>query len=500
VGTRALGAAALIAVLLPAAPAFAADGPDPQCRAAMAQQWPELVRSPRPGNPPSISLPIPGARSEDASPAAATAANAPPARREDPLGGALQTLASTCAADRTALADILILQAQRARFNAEPRRALDLLARVDLKPGDRSYALLQAERLKALTETGGLGAALPGVLDTHEQALAAAGFTPQRRFTVAGIAFRAYAHTERAKGWLLVGLRPNGEIETLRAGIPDWAQGRAFESDTPPFDVSNTRCSESGQYFEDGNADFDESVTLDSVVAILEANFANPERDGNRNGRPGIPDFCPNLKDMLPGFGPVLEFLGTEYRETGAGYAEFDLALALQSEDAAERHAAADYLADHPDAADPMNLIYAVTSLVERGDMERATFWYYIWQTRTRAWMAADSNVAQLRGALAASVGPMVLEWAGSDYDAMLALWRRAIRYELQFPLYTGRPEWVSEKEWKRMIAAARDQNSEARMLGGFPSRAEYEAGRTANGLAVGPWINPGRPLKDDWR
>ena len=57
-----------------------------------------------------------------------------------------------------------------------------------------------------------------------------------------------------------------------------------------------------------------------------------------------------------------------------------------------------------PDAADPMNLIFAVTSLIERGDMERATFWYLIWQTRTRPWMAADSNVAQLRGALASGM------------------------------------------------------------------------------------------------
>lgn len=409
-------------------------------------------------------------------------------------------MAEICAGDRLALADILILDAQRSRNNAQPERALELLGRADVRPEDRSYGLYQAERLKALTMIGDIKAAWPAVLDTHEQALAASGFTLERRFTVQGIAFRAYANAERAKGWLLVGLRPNGEMETLRAGIPDWAARYSFEDDTPPFDVSNTRCTTSGQYFEDGGKIFDERINLDAIIALLESNYANPERRGNEAGLPGIPDFCPNLKDMLPGFGPALEFLGTEYREAGAGYSELDLQLALQSEDETERALAADFLLDHPDAVEPIHLIYAVTSLIERGDMERATFWYVIWQTRTRPWMEADSSIAQLRGALASGVGPMVLEWVGSDYDAMIALWRRAIRYELQFPLTKARPEGVSEDEWKRMVAIAREQNNEANMLGLLPPKAEYEAGRSANGLNIGPWSNPGRPLKDEWR
>jgi hypothetical protein len=93
-----------------------------------------------------------------------------------------------------------------------------------------------------------------------------------------------------------------------------------------------------------------------------------------------------------------------------------------------------------------------------------------------------------------------VLEWVGSDYDAMMALWRRAIRYELQFPLYKRAPQGVKAKDWTRMIAEARDQNSEANMLADFPAKADYEAKRQENGLNVGPWINPGRPLKDEWR
>ena len=37
-------------------------------------------------------------------------------------------------------------------------------------------------------------------------------------------------------------------------------------------------------------------------------------------------------------------------------------------------------------------------------------------------------------------------------------------------------------------------------MLGSLPLKAEYDAGRAANGLKVGPWTDPGQPLKDAWR
>jgi hypothetical protein len=472
-----------------AAPAFAQDAPVPECRAMLSATWPDVVREDRPGKPLVISL-DPVAKVEEP-------ADTP---TSDPLREALASMATACAGDRLALADILILDAQRSRFNGEPERALDLLARADLRPGDRSFALLKAEQLKAHTAAGSLAGVLPAILDQHERALVAGGMTPERRFTVQGLSFRAYRHADPKDGWLLVGLRPNGEIETIAAGIPDWAKRYGFENGKPPFALVNARCSASSQPFEGSSMDFDESVTLDRVIAILEANYADKERRGNWDGPAGVPDFCPNLKTMLPGFGPVLEFLGTEYRAKSAGYSGIDLTLALQSDDPAESSAAADYLFAHPDAVDPMNLIYGIIALMQRGDMERATFWYFIWQTRTRPWMAADSNIAQLRGALASGIGPVLLEWAGSDYDAMLALWRRAIRYELQFPLYKGRPEGVSEGEWKRMVAKAREDNSEANMLADFPAKADYEEGRRNNGLNVGPWVNPGKPLEDAWR
>ena len=487
--TRALGAATLIAALMQAAPALAQDGAVPECRTMLREEWADVVRADRPGNPPVITL--------GPAPSVAEPADSP---QSDALRAALARMAETCAADRLALADILILDAQRSRYNAEPGRALELLGRADLQPGERSFGLHRAEVLKATTAARRIKPAWPAILDEHEALLVAGGMTLERRFTVQGIDFRAYAHKDRAEGWLLIGLRPNGEIETIRAGEPDWSKRYGSEAGKRPFALSNARCTTSGQYFEGANRTFDESVTLDHIVSVLAANYANPARDANRDDIPGVPDFCPNLKVMLPGFGPVLEYLGTEYRGSSAGYAALDLTLALQSEDQAERAAAADYLFDHPDAIEPINLIYAITSLIERGDMERATFWYFIWQTRTRPWMAADSNVAQLRGALASGIGPVLLEWAGSDYDALMALYTRAIRYELRFPLFPGRPDGIGEAEWQRMIAAAREENSEAAMLGSLPLKAEYDAGRAANGLKVGPWTDPGQPLKDAWR
>lgn len=486
--TRTLGAAALIASLTFAAPALAQDGTVPECREMLRDKWAEVVRADRPGKVAYLTV-GPGPAEE------------PPIKRQaDPLRPILADLAQACAADRLALADILILDAQRSRTLDETERALDLLARADLRPGDRSFGLHRAEVLKASTAANRIKDTWPAILDEHEALLIANGMTAERRFNVQGIAFRAYAHKDRAEGWLLIGLRPNGEIETIQAGVPDWTKRYAFEGDKIPFSLTNARCTSSNQYFEDGAAEFDTRMNLDRIIGILEANYANPSRDANRDDLPGIPDFCPNLKDMLPGVGPVLEFLGTEYRDRSAGYSEIDLVLALQGGDAAERDLAADYLFDHPDTTEPINLIFGIISLIGRGDMERATFWYFIWQTRTRPWVAADSNIAQLRGALASGVGPTLLEWAGSDYDALITLYRRAISYELQFPLYPRRPDGVREKDWHRMVAAAREENSEANMLGALPPKAEWNAGREANGLPVGPWINPGQPLKDEWQ
>lgn len=475
----------------------------PTCRVALQESWANLVRAPMPGERRVLTIPLIGAAPK----VRAGAARSPqqddaPAQTptSDPLAGELEQLAQLCAGDRVALNDIGLLRAMRLRDLGDAGRALALLAQVDARPGDRAFGLYHGELLKAHTEAGSIAEALPQILDRHEALLLDGGLQAEPPFTVGGIAFRAYRQASPGQGWLLIGLRPNGEIESIVVGIPDWVQQYGFQDEVPPFDLSNARCSTSGQFFEDGDASFDETMTLDRIIGILEANFANPEREGNWDDLTGVPDFCPNLADMLPGFGRQVEFTGAEYRDRSLGFTEQDLLLVLQSEDPEARSEAVEYLFDHPQTVEPIHLIYGIVNLIQQGDMERATFWYYIWQTRTRPWMVSDSSTAQLRGALGASIGPQLMEWVASDYGAMLDLWRRAIRYELRFPLHASRPRGVSAEVWAERVAAAREQNSEENMLGNLLTPEEVAAVRTSNGLANGPWQSPGRPLKDGWR
>ena len=478
---------ASLAAAVPAHPALAQADEVAECRSAMAEQWGGLVRAPMPGEVAAINLGAsqPRGDAQEAS---------------DLFRGELEALATICADDRAARNDILLLDAMRSRDLQQVDRALALLDRVEIGPEDRSFALYQAERLKAHSQAGKLAEIWPQVLDTHEARLLAAGMQVEPPFTVQGVHFRAYRLADPEAGWLLIGLYPDGGLETILAGVPEWARGYAFEGDAPPLGFTNFRCSTSNAPIDEGGRAFDDALTLADIIGLLDTHYRDQEGARTFGHEPNIPDFCPNLGEMLPGFGRLIEFTGVEYRDRSRGYSEEELLAGLYNDDPGIKLEAVDYLFDHPQLVEPFQWIYGITALLERGDMERATFWYFIWQTRTRPWMAADSTMAQVRGAIVASLGPILLEWAGSDYAAMLELWRRAIRHELKLPLYAGTPPRMSAREWERSVAAAREENSEANMLGDFPAQAEYEASRRRNGLAVGPWAAPGRPLKDEWR
>lgn len=505
-----MGAAlTLIGVTLLSSPAFAQSVEVSTCRTALQERWADIVRAPMPGSPVFDTIPA-ASPSVRALPPVPTIPTPPrmygeePQRNAsesagDPQRPALEQLALECAEDRLALNDVLLLDALRSRDLGETDRALALLARVDLRPGERSLGLYHAELLKTHTLAGSIAGVLPDVLDRHEALLVAAGMQVEQPFSVQGIDFRAYRLADPQGGWLLIGVHPDSEIETILAGIPQWARGQAFEGDGIPFALTNARCSSSSEPFEDGDVDFDANLTLDQIITMLDRTYADPER--NRwGGGPGVADFCPNLADMLPGFWPQVEFTGAEYRDRSLGYSEVDLLGELQSEDLSARREATEYLFDHPDAVEPIHFIFGITTLIQQGDMERATFWYYIWQTRTRPWMVGDSNLAQVRSALGATLGPVLLTWSGSDYLATVDLYRRAIRYELEIPLYPGRPDDVSAADWDERVADAREQNSEQNALAVLPEQQEFETRRLENGLPIGPWQSPGRPLKDEWR
>src|ERR1700733_9915469 len=48
----------------------------------------------------------------------------------------------------------------------------------------------------------------------------------------------------------------------------------------------------------------------------------------------------------------------------------------------AQRDTAIRYIFEHPDAVPPIDFIYVVKGLLERGDSAQAAFWYYFWQIR----------------------------------------------------------------------------------------------------------------------
>lgn len=157
-----------------------------------------------------------------------------------------------------------------------------------------------------------------------------------------------------------------------------------------------------------------------------------------------------------------------------------------------------------PASVNPIAFIEVVQYLWARGDRQQATFWYYLWQARTRPWVSVQGGAAgQARGAMSETIGRSINEWAASDYDAWIALTRRAITFERTMPLSPDRPQGVTEEQW--LEAVARERNSYA---GSFEelvvdprfSKSNFEAQRRANGLYVGEWRQPGAELPESWR
>jgi hypothetical protein len=185
----------------------------------------------------------------------------------------------------------------------------------------------------------------------------------------------------------------------------------------------------------------------------------------------------------------------------------------------AERDAAVDHVIAHPDAVNPIAFALVAEGLWARGDRQQAAFWYYLFQSRTLAWMSgAEQSTGDLLGvmqsmmgepvtyiaarrALNRRVGAPINAWAFSDLDAVKALALRVFAYEKHMPLYPGRPEGVSEADWAALVAKER-AGYEAdfhEVFGDTDAKAYYKNRRDAD-LYVGPWQAPGKPLPDSWR
>ncbi|KAI9881670.1 MAG: hypothetical protein M1823_006619, partial [Watsoniomyces obsoletus] len=112
-------------------------------------------------------------------------------------------------------------------------------------------------------------------------------------------------------------------------------------------------------------------------------------------------------------------------------------------------------LAD-PAAYRPETYVYVTKYLWERGDRRQAAFWHFLFQIRTDPWLPHDRNLGPLRSGVNASLGALINEWLGSEYDAWLETTRRAISYERRMPLSPERPAGLSQAQWSAAVAEAR--------------------------------------------
>lgn len=163
----------------------------------------------------------------------------------------------------------------------------------------------------------------------------------------------------------------------------------------------------------------------------------------------------------------------------------------------------ADAVLADPASYHPIVYIVAVRQLWDRGDRAQAAFWYYMWQARTRPWARADSQVAQARGALDSVFGPLINQWVQSDREQFFDLVERVLAYEARLPLSNERPVGIALAQWNEIVAQERDRyangfESAIRQL--WPSADAHAQLRAQAGLEVGPWQNPGAPLRDEWR
>lgn len=176
-------------------------------------------------------------------------------------------------------------------------------------------------------------------------------------------------------------------------------------------------------------------------------------------------------------------------------------------QEVANQQIAIQYIFAHPEVVHPFGYIQLADVLWRAGDRERAAFWFYIFQSRTRAWVVEDpdpSRYPAARTSLNEEWGKPINEWIGSDVNAWHDLAARAISYEKKFPFYRGKIDSASDSEWQAALIAERHTYEQGfthvftkLLADGGKSSGEQ---RRANGLYVGPWKNPGQPLLDAWR
>ena len=170
-----------------------------------------------------------------------------------------------------------------------------------------------------------------------------------------------------------------------------------------------------------------------------------------------------------------------------------------------QQKVATEYILQRPDSVQPFDYAYLIKTLWAEGNRSQATFWFYVFQSRSLAWAKADkagNGPAALRASLNESLGQTINQWVGSDPVAWRDIAMRAISYEKKMPVYPGKPDGMSQAEWRKLVSDSRAEYETGfnKFSAILADEKAYAAQRTAHGLNVGPLKDPGRPLPESWR
>lgn len=153
------------------------------------------------------------------------------------------------------------------------------------------------------------------------------------------------------------------------------------------------------------------------------------------------------------------------------------------------------------DEVDPMALICAVRQYWERGDRLKAAFWYRIWIIRTDPWVRDDWEFDVVRDVMGGQFALKIGEWAASDLTHYVELLDRAHAYEAKLPLSPLKPSRMSQQDWDATVAQSRKDLKEQHVSSLQPGEIEaINQQRAALGQYIGPFKEPGSPLREDWR
>ncbi len=151
----------------------------------------------------------------------------------------------------------------------------------------------------------------------------------------------------------------------------------------------------------------------------------------------------------------------------------------------------------------PFNLSFVIADEWKKGNRLRASFWYYIWQIRTDAWVTGVDEVgfSFYRNSMSDEMGRIINAWILADPALMRDTAQRAMAYEAKLPLSNMRPNEMSEADWMAIIAKTRaDYATEYREAFAEMSDEDIRTARQQNGLPVGTPTDIGAPLDEDWR